>query len=884
MKRALDKIFYPKTIAAIGASNKAGTIGYMLMKNLTSGSFKGKVYPVNPKYNQIHGYLAYHKVRDIQDDIDLAIIATPAKTVPRIVRQCGKAGIQGIIILSSVKEAGAQLEADIREYIKEYDLRVIGPDSLGIIQPALGLNATFASQTALPGKIAFISQSGALCNAILDWSREGNFGFSHFVSIGSMTDTAYHDLIDYFGADGRTACIVIYMETLTNARAFMSAARAFARSKPIIVLKPGKSKEGALTALSHTGKIAGSDAAFEAAFKRAGIVRVNTVSSLFNLAQAFAMQPYPRGNRLAIISNAGGPAILATDYLIQSGGQLAGLSPDLQERMQTLLPRYWTGKQSPAIETSVREFASLAEACLQQKNVDGLLVILTPQAENHGVALAKIMAGFARKYPKTLLACWMGIRDDKDGKDILEASQIPVYRFPESAVEVFLKMHQYKKNIDLLYETPGSIPRTFVPDKEKATQLIQQHLLKRRYKLDQRYAMELLACYNIKVNQGILTKNKDEARAAAEKIGYPVAAKIAAPDILHKTEVDGVQLDLKNPEEVALAFDQINQKVKAILPETRIEGILIERMCSKRHELLIGAKRDEVFGPLIVFGMGGIAVEIFKDQNAGIPPLNMALARHLIQETKIYSLLKGYRKLPPVQIRDLLFLLYRFAYLVMDFPQILEIDINPFAIDEKGGIVIDANIILDPGFDDKKLKPYQHLVISPYPRQYIKNICLHNGREVTLRPIRPEDAPLEAELFEYLSKETIYFRFFGYVPSLDHGMLSRFTHIDYDREMAIVAEIENDEGKKQLIGVVRCVGDAWNEATENAIVIADNWQGMGLGSIMLAYIIEIARESGYQRIYGTLLKQNKAMYYLYQKHGFRLFAEDHETYTAELWL
>ncbi|MDP4711316.1 MAG: bifunctional acetate--CoA ligase family protein/GNAT family N-acetyltransferase [Saprospiraceae bacterium] len=885
MKRTLDKIFYPKTIAAIGASNREGSIGFLLMQNLISGSFKGKIYPVNPKYNQVQGYLAYRSIRDIQDSIDLAIIATPARTVPKIVRQCGRSGITGIVILSSgFRDADKHLWEDIRRSVKKYGLRVIGPDSLGFIHPALGLNATFAPQTALPGKIAFISQSGALCNAILDWSGERNFGFSHFVSIGSMIDTSYHDLIDYFGADGRTACILIYMETLTHARAFMSAARAFARSKPIIVLKPGKSKEGALTALSHTGNIAGEDAAFEAAFKRAGIVRVNTVAALFNLAQAFAMQPYPKGNRLAIISNAGGPAILATDYLVQAGGQPARLSAELEDRMHTLLPKSWTGKQSPADEVSVQEFAALVEDCLAQENVDGALVILTPQAAEHGTAVAKAMSAFARKYPKTLLACWMGSQEVKAGKAELEAHQIPVYRFPESAVEVFMNMFHYKKNIDLLYETPGSIPQAFSPNKEKAALLIQQHLSEGRYQLDQRHAMELLACYDIRVNQGVLVQNGSAAADAAAQMGYPVAAKIASPDILHKTEAGGVQLDLRSPEEVVRAVENMLQQVQQLQPQAKIEGILIEKMCTKRHELLIGAKRDEVFGPLIVFGMGGIAVDIFKDQNAGIPPLNMALARHLIQETKIYALLQGYRKMPGINIQDLLFLLYRFAYLVMDFPQILEIDINPFAIDEHEGIVIDASVILDPKSNSLVTKPYQHLVISPYPRQYIKTIVLRNGTPVTLRPIRPEDEPLEAELFDYLSKETIYFRFFGYLHSLDHNMLSRFTHIDYDREMAIVAEIESASGKKHLIGVVRCVGDAWNDSTENAIVIADTWQGQGLGSHMMAYIIEIARASGYRRIYGTLLKQNKAMYALYERHGFRLYAEDHETFTAELLL
>lgn len=885
MKRTLDKIFYPTTIAAIGASNREGSIGCLLMQNLCSGSFKGKIYPVNPKYNQIQGYLAYRSIRDIQDQIDLAIIATPARTVPKIVRQCGRSGIRGIVILSSgFKEGDKHLWADIRKSVKKYGLRIIGPDSLGFIHPGIGLNATFSPQTPLPGKIAFISQSGALCHAILDWSGERNFGFSHFVSVGAMIDTGYHDLIDYFGADGRTACIVIYMETLTHARAFMSAARAFARSKPIIVLKPGKSTEGALTAFSHTGNIAGEDAAFEAAFKRAGIVRVNTVAALFNLAQAFAMQPYPKGNRLAIVSNAGGPAILATDYLVQSGGEPARLSPELQHRMQTLLPKSWTGKSSPSDPLGVQEFAALVEDCLAQENVDGVLVILTPQAADHGTAVAAAVAHFARKYPKTLLACWMGSQEIKAGKAILEAHHIPVYRFPESAVEVFMQMYQYKKNIDLLYETPGSIPQAFFPDKEKATQLIRQHLSQGRYQLDQRHAMELLACYDISVNQGILVQNESEALLAAGQIGYPVAAKIASPDIVHKTEAGGVQLHLQTPEQVAQAVQTILQQIGTSRPEAKIEGILIEKMCTKRYELLIGAKRDEVFGPLIVFGMGGIAVEVFKDQNAGIPPLNMALARHLIQETKIYAFLQGYKKIPGVQIRDLLFLLYRFAYLVMDFPQILEIDINPFAIDEEEGIVIDANILLDPTANPLSAKPYQHLVISPYPRQYIKTITLPNGTPVTLRPIRPEDEPLEAELFDYLSKETIYFRFFGYLHSLDHSILSRFTHIDYDREMAIVAEIDTASGKKQLIGVVRCVGDAWNDSTENAIVIADSWQGQGLGSQMLTYIIEIARESGYRRIYGTLLKQNKAMYALYQKHGFRLYAEDYETFTAELLL
>ncbi len=878
MKKQLQKIFYPDSIAVVGATDRKNSVGQALMYNLLSNDYKGKVYPVNLKHQTVHGLPAFRKLAEIPGPVDLAVIATPAETVADLIIECGKKKIQAVIIISAgFKEVGEEGVAMYRQILvnaRKYGIRVVGPNCLGIINTSINLNASFASRMALKGNVAFLSQSGALCTSILDWSVTQNVGFSHLVSIGSTVDVDFHDLIDYFGTDPATSCILIYMESLQNARAFMTAARAYSRSKPILVLKAGKSAEGAMAALSHTGSMAGNDLVFEAAFQRAGIIRVDTVAQLFYCAQALAMHVQPKGNRLAIVTNAGGPGILATDYLMENGGQLPKLSQSAIDKLSKILAFSWSHKNPVDVlgDATPSQYGEAVRECLNEPNVDGVLVILTPQNVTDATQVAKEVVKMARSSKKPVLASWMGEGDVEGGRVVFEENNIPHFRFPERAVDVFLKIYSYFKNIELLYEFTPAIPEEFTPRKQESAALINRAMEKSRFQLNEDESKQLLSYYDLPVNPGKVVTSADDAVSFAEEIGFPVVMKIASFDILHKTDVGGVILDVHDAGEVRKVYDKILKQVKQKRPDARIDGILVERMVKPKMELFLGAKKDDLFGPVILFGSGGIGVEVFKDYSIALPPLNMALSRRLIEKTKIFKLLEGYRNIPAVDLEDLQFDIYKFSYLLMDFPQIKEIDINPFSVDHLGRVVLDAKVVLDPNVSSKSL-PYHHLVISPYPSQYQKMVKLKNGQPVKLRPIRPEDEPLEAALFERLSKETIYFRFFGYITHLDHQALSRFTHIDYEREMAIVAEIDFDADPK-IIGVVRLIADPWKESAEYAIVVADAWHRLGLGNLLTEYILDIARERGIQKVEGAALATNEAMLRLFKKFGFEFKQTD----------
>jgi acetyltransferase len=884
----LDRLLNPRTIAVIGASSREGHVGFSLMKNLIGSGFDGTVYPINPNRASVQGVKAYPSILEAPDKIDLAVIATPAKTVPGIVEECGKAGVNGIVIISSgFKEAGREGEEmcnAILETARKYDMRIIGPNCLGFMKPSIKLNASFANKMALPGRIAFISQSGALGTAILDWSVRQNVGFSYFVSIGSMIDVGFHDLIDYFGSDPGTSSILIYMESLTNARKFLSAARAFSRTKPIIILKAGKSTEGSKAAMSHTGSLTGNDAAFDAAFKRAGIVRVSTIGELFDSAQTLAMQKRPTGNRLAIVTNAGGPGVIATDYIMTHGGQLAQLSCETLKRLDAVLPPTWS-KSNPVDvlgDADPERYKNAVELCLDDENADGVLAILTPQAVTDAAEIARRIVALPNKNKKTMLASWMGEDDVEEGRSILKEGDIPVYRIPESAIRCFMNMYRYSKNLELLYETPATIPHAFTPKTEENRTLISSVMKEGRYVLTEEEAKRLLSNYDIPVTKNATAKSREDSLAIAAGVGFPVVMKISSPNILHKSDAGGVRINIKTPEEAGKAFDEIIGNARKYNPKAEIKGVLIENMESRKYELLIGCKKDPIFGPVIVFGMGGIAVEVFKDTNVGLPPLNMALAMRLIEETKVYKLLKGYRGVEGVDITAIQFLLYKFAYLVMDFPQIKEVDINPFAVDEKGGIVLDAKVVLDEDIGEREVKPYSHMVISPYPKEYVKTVTLEDGTTVTLRPIRPEDEPMEAEMFSSFSDETERFRFFTYVKDITHDLLVRYTQIDYDREIAIIAEVD-ESGRKKMAGVVRLVSDPYNNTGEFAIVVADPWQNKGLGGRMTDYIMEIARSRGIKKVYADFLRDNYIMMHMFQDRGFTITKQE-DIYHAEMVL
>ena len=884
-----DRMFDPKTVAVIGASPTKGTVGYSLIRNLIGSEFEGTVYPVNPKRETILGVPVYPSVADIPNRVDLAVIATPASTVPGIVKQCGEADVAGIVIVSAgFKEMGVEGEDACEKILtiaRRHGMRVIGPNCLGFIKPSRHLNASFASKTALPGKTAFVSQSGALCTAILDWSVSQNVGFSHFVSIGSMIDVDFGDLIDYFGQDPGTSSIIIYMETLANARRFLSAARAFARSKPIIVLKAGRSSEGAKAAKSHTGSLAGNDAVFDAAFKRAGVIRVKTIEELFNCAQTLAMQKRPRGNRLAIVTNAGGPGVIATDHLVENGGELAELGSETIEELNGVLPGAWSRGNPVDVlgDADQEQYRQAVELCMEDPGVDGVLVILTPQAMTDAAEVAHDLVVLPNREKKTLLVTFMGEDEVHTGVEILEHGHIPTFTDPESAVDAFINTYSYSRNLEVLHETPETVPEEFTPNTQANRDLLKQVMSAGRYSLTQYEARELLSNYGIPIVRSELAGSPDEASHVAAKIGFPVAMSILSPDVLHKTEVGGLILNLRSAEEVQRAYSEILNSVKANVPDADVHGVVVTEMVTKKYELIVGAKKDPIFGPSIVFGLGGVAVEVFKDTAVGLPPLTMALAMRLIEDTKVYTLLKGYRGIPGVDIESIQFLLYKFAYLLVDFPEILEIDINPFAVDSKGGVVLDAKVLLDEQTTGRPTKPFSHLVISPYPRAYISEFTLANGEKVILRPIRPEDEPLEAEMFTTFSERTQRFRFFGLIKHTTHDMLVRYTQIDYDREMALIAEHTDERGKKRMLGVVRLIADPYNDTAEFAIVVGDPWQGLGLGNRFTDYMLQIAREKEIKKVVANVMKENTIMKHIFEKRGFSL-VDSGDTWHAELSL
>lgn len=878
MIQTLDQIFNPKNVAVIGASNDKKSVGHGVFKNL--GSFGGKVFPVNNKKRKIQGKKAYSSVVKIKEEIDIAIIATPAASVPGLVEECGKKGVKGVVIMSSgfqeSGEKGKELTKIILKTARKYDTRIIGPNCMGFLKPGR-INASFSKNVPMKGNIAFISQSGALGSSILDWALKYKVGFSFFASIGSMIDIGFGDLIDYLSLDEETESIVLYIESLNEARKFMSAARSFSRTKPIVVLKSGRSDEGARAALSHTGSLAGNDVVFDAAFRRAGIVRVNEIDDLFNCAKTLSKQKIPDGNRLAIITNAGGPGVISADMLVTRGGKLAKLSESTIKRLDPILNTAWS-KRNPIDllgDASAEEYKDALELCLNQEGIDGVLLLLTPQTMTDATEIARGIVSVKNEKKKPILASFMGGDSVAQGKKILEKKGIPVFPYPERAVKSFIYLYEYSKNLESLYQTPSTIPHAFNPRTEENQKIIKEVMRKGRHVLNNEETRKILENYNIPVSQSALARNEEEAVKIANKMGFPVAMKVASPDILHKTEVNGVELNIIDEKEVREAFSKIMKNVKRY-SKAKIHGILIEEMISKKYELIIGCKKDPIFGPAIVFGMGGVAVNVFKDMKVGLPPLNMALADMLIRETKIYELLKGYRGMKPVNLEEIRFLLYKFAYLVSDFPEIKEIDINPYSIDETGGVVVDAKIILDK--ESAGEKEYSHLVISPYPKQYVKKIKLRDGREVILRPIKPEDEPLEAEMFTKFSEKTKNLRFFGKIKDITHEMLVKYTQIDYDREIAIIAE-----SRGKMMGVVRLKTSPYDEDAEFAIAVADTYQNNGLGGQMRDYMIEIAKDKGIKKIFVCFGDDNGKAKHVFEKRGFKIIKEG-RVYKAEMGL
>ncbi len=887
----LDKIFNPKSIAVVGASDEEGSVGYALMKNFMDAKFEGKIFPVNIRKSDVLGFKAFPNVDQIPESVDLAVIATPSKTVPDVLEQCGKAGINGVIIISAgFKEIGAEgkaLEEKIVEIKKKYGIRIIGPNCLGVIRPTNLLNATFLSKMPKPGHIAFISQSGALGSAILDWAIHEKIGFSNFVSLGSMIDVDFGDLIDYFGTDPKTRSILMYIEGITEARKFMSAARHFARTKPIIVVKAGKFSESAKAAASHTGSLTGEDMIYDKAFKRAGIVRVEEIADLFNCAEVLGTQPLPQGPNVAIITNAGGPGVMATDSLIAQGGKLASLSQKTMERLNEVLPHYWSHGNPIDIlgDAKADRFTAVVDACLDDENIDGIVVIYTAQAVAEPVDVARSITDLCRNRGssgKTILASFMGHGVVEEANRIFNENNIPTYSTPEQAIKTYQYMYQYRRNLELQYETPEELPVNAVPPKRPLMVIMRNAAAENREVMNEAEAKTFLEYYGLPVVKTRVAKTEDEAVSLASQIGYPVVLKILSPQIIHKTDAGGVVLDLNSESEVRNAFKRIIKTAKDHDPTVGILGVTVQQMMKKQgYEIIIGAKADPLFGPMILFGMGGVGVELFKDFAIGLPPLNQTLVRRMMEETKVYGLLKGYRNVAPANVKLLEEILVRFSQMLIDFPQLKEVDINPMFINEKEAIALDARIVIDKEHVFKKFEPHEHLVITPYPKKYETVWTLRDGRTVLLRPIKPEDEPLWLEMFQNFSEQSIRYRFFQIIKDTPHETRVRYCNIDYDREIAIVPEL-TENGRKKILGVTRVSIEPDGKKGEIAFITADPWQGLGLGTKMIDYVLEICKDMRLETIYAIMLQDNYQAISLLKKMGFTIKYSDDGTTGATL--
>ncbi len=866
----LNRIFTPRQVAVVGASEKAGTIGNALMRNLVDGGFAGTVLPVNPKYQTLHGQACLESVSALEAGVDLAIIATPMHSVADIVGECVGKKVGGTVIISAggkeVGEAGREIEEKIRRIADGGGLRIVGPNCMGIIRPAVTLNASFASEMPIAGNLAFVSQSGAICTAILDLALKERIGFSHFVSIGSMLDIDFGDMIDYLGNDSSAKSILLYIENLTNFRKFMSAARSVSRIKPIIVLKSGRSPAGARAAASHTGAMAGEDAVYDAAFKRAGIVRVDTIEELFDCAELMAKQPRPRGPRLAVLTNGGGPGVMATDTLARYGQEPAPLDPETLQAFDAFLPDFWSRGNPIDIlgDASAERFGRALTICFNSKNLDGVLVILAPQALTDPLSIAETLAAAIQERRFPVFACWMGGKRIATAVDVLNAAGIPTYDTPERAVRAFLYMVEYSRNLEMLLEVPPKIAGDMEFDQERARKLITG--APGQGFVSESDSNEILTAYGLPMIRTKIATTEAQAVRIAREMGYPVVMKLHSPDISHKTDAGGVRLDLRCDEDVDEAYRQIVSSARQYKPDARIDGVTLQPYFSNPdYEILLGAKRDPNFGPVILFGMGGIYTEVLKDRSLGLPPMNRLLARRLMQETKAYSLLKGYRNRPAADMQRLEEMIIRLSQLLIDFPDIAELDMNPVLIKDGKPVAVDARILVSP----LALPSSLHLVIGPYPEEDESHMVSVDGRRIFVRPVKPEDAPLFTALFKTLSPTTIYYRFFGALKELNPEMLARFTQIDYDREIALVA-VDEEAQTDNILGVARIIGDADGKTGEFAVLVGDAWQGKGIGGKLLEKCLSIAEKQGFKTVHGIVLKENKNMLALGKKLGFSI--------------
>jgi acetyltransferase len=869
----LSTLFSPKSVAVIGASERPDSVGNIVFRNMLEGGYQGELYAVNPKHGEILGQPAYGTIEEIGKPVELAVVATKADAVPEIIEACGKHGVKAVIVLSAgfseTGAHGAALEQAVLANAKRYGLRIIGPNCLGLMRPAIGLNATFNKGSAKPGNLALVSQSGALCTAILDWAPANDVGFSSVVSMGTSADVDFGEILDYLTSDIHTQSILLYVEGIHKARGFLSALRAAARVKPVFVIKVGRHAAGSKAVMSHTGALVGQDDVFDAALRRAGVVRVMSIGQLFSAAKALTSRYRSSGNRLAIVTNGGGPGVMATDHAVDLGIPLAMLSPETIDSLNQTMPPTWSHGNPVDIigDASAERYRDAVTACLSDPNVDGVVVILTPQAMTRPLEVAQVMIDIADRFSKPLLTCWMGDVQISSSRTLFSQAKIPTFRTPESAVESFYYISNYSQNQRLLMQTPGPLSHYDEPDAEGARMLIETVLAERRKVLSEMESKSLLSAFRIPVANTVVARSPAEALLLAQQLGFPIAMKINSPDITHKTDAGGVRLNLVNAQAVRAAYNDIISDVKKNRPGARIDGISIQPMVVKPNgrELLVGVTTDPVFGPVISFGAGGTSVEVLGDRAVSLPPLNRYLVRDLIGGTKVSKLLGAFRHMPPAHMEALESVLLRVSEMVCELPWLREMDINPLIVDESGVLAADARVIVD--FRPLTTDRYTHMAIYPYPAYLVQQWQLPDGTDITVRPIRPEDADIEQEFVRSLSDEAKYFRFMDTIHELSQVQLVRFTQIDYDREMALIAVIERD-GKEMQVGVARYATNPDGESCEFAVVVGDDWNHKGIGHKLMAALMEAARAKGLKNMEGEVLAGNRNMLNLAARLGF----------------
>ena len=873
--------FDASSVALVGASRRPGSLGTVVLDNLRNAGFKGKVYPVNPRYAANRREKWYRNLRDIAEPVDLAVIATPAATVPDIFEDCGARGIGAAVVLSAgFREAGADGKARERAVVdaaRRHGIRFMGPNCLGIMRPKSGLNATFSHRMARAGRIALVSQSGALCTAMLDWADAHAIGFSAVVSSGIAADVDFGEVLDYLVIDPATEAIMLYIEGIHDARRFMSALRAASRAKPVIVMKAGRHAEGRRAAVSHTGALVGIDAVFDAALRRAGVVRVREYTDFFAVAQTLNLGTRSAGPRLAIVTNGGGPGVMAADYLADKALSLAELSAPTRERLDALLPAAWSGCNPVDVlgDADAERYRGAVEACLADSNIDAVLAIWVPQAISASEPVAASIAELARGSRKALLTCWMGEATMDASRALFRQRGIPSYQTPESAVEAFAAVTAHHANQQLLLQVPESLGPRSQPDLHGSKIIIESALAESRTALDPLESKAVLAAFGVPIVQSVPAHDAAEAVAVAREIGFPVAMKIHSPDIVHKTDVEGVRLNVASADDVRVVYRELIEAVRTKRSSARIGGVLIEPMLQSDcgRELMLGVAKDPIFGPVISVGLGGRLVEIVRDRALALPPLNRYLSKRMIDHTRAAKYLDAFRGWPPAR-RDLVEdVILRLSEVACELPWVAELDINPLIVDAETAWAVDARIALQSV--NPAAREYAHMAIHPYPSRLLATHRLADGSAVTIRPIRPEDAELERDFVNGLSERSKYLRFMYALKEITPQMLSRFTQIDYDREMALIALVATDGGEKQ-IGVARYVTYPDGRGCEFAIVVADKWHNRGIATELLRRLIDVARERRLERMDGTVLAENRNMLALADELGFeqRTSSED----------